>query len=99
MKRRDEIVMALAVLVVDRDAAVKQFAEFGGGERSLDVDREQRLDLVENEAAVAVGAGDQRIASLRCDRKLSALERFGAADELAQGIMAQPPQDQHLAAR
>ena len=63
------------------------------------LDREQGLDLVEEEAAVAVGAGDQRLARLGGDRQRPVLERLGAADQLVQRVMVEPAQDQHLAAR
>src|SRR5205085_6517195 len=62
MKRRNEVVMALAVLVVDRNPAVQQVAELGRPERLRDVDREQSLDLVQDEAAVAISTGNQRFA-------------------------------------
>ena len=52
--------MALAILVVDRDAAVEQRGEAGGVERTVEVDVEQSFGLVEDEAAVAIGGGDQR---------------------------------------
>ena len=91
--------MALAVLVVDRDAAVEQVAELGRAERLVDLDREQGLDLVEQEAAVAVGAGDQRLARFGGDGQRPLLDRFGAADQLLERVMVEPAQDQHLAAR
>ena len=56
--------MALAVLVIDRDAALEQRGEAGRIERRGEVHREERLGLVEQEAAVAVGAGDQRVAGI-----------------------------------
>ena len=91
--------MALAVLVVDRHAAVEQLAKLGRVERLGDLDREQGLGLVEQEAAVAVGAGDQRLARLGGEREAGALERLGAADQLLERCMVEPAQDQHLAAR
>ena len=91
--------MPLAVLVVDRHPAMQQVAELGGTERLGDLDREQCLDLVEQEAAVAVGAGDQRFARIRRHRQGPVLHRFGAADQLLERLMVEPAQDQHLAAR
>ncbi len=91
--------MALAILVVDRDTAVQQLAEFGGAEGLVDFDREQGLDLVEDEPAVAVGTGDQRLARLARDRQRPAFEGFGAAHELVERFMVEPAQDQHLATR
>ena len=91
--------MALAVLVVDRDAAVEQLAERGLVERLAKLDRENRLGLVEEEAPVAVGAGDQRLARFGGDRKRALLDRLGAADQFLQRLMVEPAQDQYLAAR
>ena len=66
--------MPLAILVVDRDAALQERRQPGGIERFGQVDREQRLGLVEQEAAVAIGAGDQRVARLGRERQGAALE-------------------------
>ena len=71
--------MALAVLVVDRDAALQQRGEPGGIERLVELDVEQGLGLVEEEAAVAVGAGDQRVAGVGVERERLAGELLGAA--------------------
>ena len=75
--------MALAVLVVDRDAAVEQSGELGRIERLLDLDREQRLGLVEHEAAVAVRGRDQGVARLGRERQRAAHQRLGAVEQLA----------------
>ena len=74
--------MTFPILVVDRDAAVKKLAQFGRSKRLFKVDREQRFDLVEKEAAIAVSACDQRLARLGSDRKRALLDRFSAADQL-----------------
>ena len=50
--------MALAVLVIDRHAAVKKRGESLRVEWFVEIAREERLGLVEQEAAVTVGAGD-----------------------------------------
>jgi hypothetical protein len=52
---------------------VKEVAELGRAERLFELDREQGLCLVEEEAAVAVGAGYQRFARFRGDRQLPVL--------------------------
>ena len=91
--------MALAVLVVDGDAAVEQVAELRRSKRLRDRDRKQRLHLIQEEAAVAIGAGDQRFASFGRDGKGALLDRFRAAHQLLERLMIEPPQDQHLAAR
>jgi hypothetical protein len=57
VQRRDQVVVPLAVLVVDRDAALEEAGQPGRVERLADVGMEQRLGLVEEEAAVAVGTG------------------------------------------
>ena len=75
--------MALAVLVIDRDAALEQSGEPGGVERHLELQVEQRLGLVEQEAAVTVGAGDQRGAGVGVERQRLVRKRFGAAQQLA----------------
>ena len=91
--------MALAILVVDRHAAVQQLGSSAGPSGSSMLDREQGLDLVEQEAAVAVGAGDQRVARLLGDRKGTAFDRLGALDQLVERVVIEPAEDQHLAAR
>ena len=78
--------MALAVLVVDGHPAVEQLASSAGPSGSSMLDREQSLDLVEEEAAVAVGAGDQRVAGFGGDRQRRVLERLGAADQLLERL-------------
>ena len=56
---------------------MQQVAELGGTERLLELDREQGFDLVEDETAVAVGAGDQRFARFGRDRKRAVLAGNG----------------------
>src|SRR4051812_38495750 len=91
--------MALAVLVVDRHPAVEQLAELGGPERLLDLDREEGLDLVEEEAAVAVGARNQRLARIGSDRQRTLFDRLGTTDEFTQRFMVEATEDQNLAPR
>ena len=91
--------MALPVLVVDRDAAVQQSGELARIERLFELDREQGLGLVEDEAAVAVGGGDQRLARRRGQRQRPLHQRLGAVEQLAQRRAVEAVEDQHLAAR
>jgi hypothetical protein len=56
--------MAFAVLVVDRHPALQKRRHLGRVERIGGSNVEDRLDLVEEEAPVAVGARDQRLARL-----------------------------------
>src|SRR5438045_6128608 len=99
MQRRDEVVVALPVLVVDRNPPVEQLAQFGWPQWLFKLDGEECLDLVEQEAAVAVGAGDQRVACLRSEGEVPLLEHLGTADQLLECSMVEATQDQHLAAR
>ena len=91
--------MTLAVLVVDGDAAVQQRRHAGRIERRVEIDVEQGLDLVEQEAAVAVGAGDQRCAGVVGQRAAAADLGLGAPDQGFQRLLVEPAEDQHLAAR
>ena len=77
VQRRDEVVVPFAVLVVDRDPALEEVAERGRIERLGDPGGVERFGLVEQEAPVAVGAGDQRLARLGRERQ-GAFERLGA---------------------
>ena len=91
--------MPFPVLVVDRHAAVQKVGQLGRAERLFDLDREQGLDLVEEEAAVAVGACDQRFARFTGHGKTALLDRLRAANQFFERGMVEPPKDQHLAAR
>ena len=53
--------MPLPVLVVDGDAAVEEGGESRGVERLGDLDREERLGLVEQESAISVRGSDESI--------------------------------------
>ena len=77
--------MPLPVLVVDRDAAVQEGGQLARRQRLPDVDREQRLGLVEQKAAVAVGAGDQRITGLGGEGE-RAFEVLRLVEQLAQRL-------------
>ena len=58
--------MPLAILVVDRDAALQEGGQPGRIKRRVAAfDREQGLGLIEQEAPIAIGAGDHRLARLR----------------------------------
>jgi hypothetical protein len=50
----------------------------------VDRDRKERLDLVEQEAAVAVGRGDQRIARIAGEGQRAPLDLLGPLDELGE---------------
>src|SRR3546814_14244342 len=60
VQRRDEIVVAVAVPVIDRQAAVEEYRQFGRIEPRLDRGGGQGFDLVAQATAAAVGAGDTR---------------------------------------
>jgi len=90
--------MALPVLVVDGDAAVEEGGEGGGIQRFLDGDREQGLGLVEEEAAVAVGGGDQGLARFGGEGEGAARLRLGAVEELRQSVAIEAVEGQDLRA-
>jgi hypothetical protein len=91
--------MPLAVLVVDRHAAVEQLGEAGGIERGVDADALQGLDLIEQEAPVAVGRGDERGAGILGEGQGLFGEGFGAGDQFAKRGFVEAAQDEHLRAR
>src|SRR4029077_15494621 len=74
-------------------------AKFSRAQRLFDLDRKKRLHLVEKEAAVAVGAGDERFARVGRDWKGSLLERLGAVNQFLERIVVETAKDEHLAAR
>ena len=72
--------MALPILVVDRHPAVQQRRHSRRIERRVELDVEQRLDLVEQEPPVAVGRSYERLARLRRQRQ-RAFERLGPIEQ------------------
>jgi hypothetical protein len=90
--------MALAVLVVDRHAALQQAA--ARRDRAAPRARPRTgLGLVEQEAAVAVGAGDQRVARLGGERQGRPISASARSSSLLERGSSSRLQDQHLAAR
>ena len=91
--------MALAVLVVDRNAAVEQVGQLGRTERLDDLDRENVSTWFSRKrpspSALAISASR---ASWRTGSG-SFLDRLGAAYQLLERVVVEPPQDQYLAAR
>src|SRR5205085_9053433 len=67
-------------------------------QRLRKLDREERLGLVEQEAAVAVGGGDQRRARFVREREGALHQRLGPVEELRERGGVEPVQDQHLRA-
>ena len=98
VQRGDQIVVAVAITVVDRHAAVQELPDLARVERRLDGRGEQRLDLVEQKAAVAVGTRDQRGARLFGDGKAAPHLGLGARDQCRQRRLVEPVQHQHLRA-
>ncbi len=90
--------MTLAVLVVDRDAAMQQRRQPRWIERLGQIDREQGLGLVEQEAAVAVGGGDQGGAGIGGERQRPLLDRLGARQEFSIAAPSGSIEDEHLGA-
>src|SRR3546814_7204913 len=82
--------MPLPVLVVDRHPAVQEGGEGGRVEGLLYLDREQRLRLIEQEAAVAIGGSDQRVARPRREGEGPVHQRFGAIEKLAESLRVEP---------
>ena len=78
---------------------MQELRELGGIERRIDRGREQRLDLVEQEAAVAIGARDQRRLGIVGDGQGASDFGFGALDQRCQRFPAQAVQHQHLRPR
>src|SRR5438094_10658417 len=90
--------MALAILVVDCDTSVQQRGQVGWIERTVELDRKERFGLVEHEAPIAVGRGDQRVARFRSQGERAADERLGPIEQLAECYRVKTVEDQHLCA-
>ena len=71
----------------------------GGVERRLRLQCEHLFRQVQQEPAVAVGHRPQRRPPVLGHRQLAALGRLGPRQQLLQGGVVQPAQDEHLAAR
>ncbi len=99
MERGDEVIVTLAVLVVDGDAAVQQGRHPRRIEWLVELDVVQRLDLIKEEAAVAVGAGNQSVARIPGQRDWPADLFLRPLDEGVERVFVEASQDQHLAAR
>ena len=89
--------MPLAVLVIDRDAPLEKPAQRRRVERVGNLRIVERFGLVEQEPPIAIGAGDQRIARFGREGE-GPLERLAAVEQLAQRLVIQPLEDQHLRA-
>ena len=67
-------------------------------ERLGQIDREQRLGLVEQEAPVAVGRGDQRRARIGGQRQRRSSTASARVEQFAERRRVEPVEDQHLRA-
>src|SRR4029079_7434751 len=90
--------MAFAVLVVDGTSALKQGRHSRRIERRFRSNVEDRLDLVEQEAAVSVRPRDPGFAGVVSDRQRLSDLSFSALNQLAQRVLVEPVEDEHLAA-
>ena len=90
--------MALAVLVINRHAALEELRQPRGIERLVEAHIEQCLGLVEQEPPVAVGRRDQRVARGGGDGQGAAHLLFGLVEQRAQRLVIEPVEDQHLRA-
>ena len=90
--------MPVAVLVVHRHAPHQELRQRLRIERLGQRDVEQRFRLVEQEAPVAIGRGDQRVARGAGQRQAQPGDVLGTAQEFAERGRVQPVQDQHLRA-
>ena len=87
--------MPLAILVVDRHAALQESAQIGRIEGLLEPGVIERLRLVEQEAPIAVGARHQCVSRWRGQGE-RALKRFRPLEQAAQRLVVQAPKDQDL---
>ena len=98
VQRRDQPIMPLAVLVINRHAPVQQRRQPGGVERFGQLHRKKLLDLVEQEAPVTIRRSDERGARLAGQRQRPTLAGFGAIKQFGERRFVEPPHDQHLRA-
>ena len=100
MQRGDQIVVLLAVLVVQRGAAGEQCRERRRiHHRRIFRQRDDLLGHVEHIAAVAIGHRTQRGARLGIERQRPAQFGLRAREQQFQRRIVEPAQHQHLAAR
>ncbi len=98
MQRGDEVVVLLAILVVERGAAADHLGEAGGVQLGSRRQREQLLGHVQHVAAVAVRHGAERGAGVGQDRQRAAGLRFRALQQLFERRLVEAAEHEDLAA-
>ena len=100
MQRRDQIVVAVLALVVDRRAALHDALQGVGVENLAGLcSAPDFLGERQGRAAVAVGHAQQNRPRLLVQRQSHALGFFGAGEQLFQALLAQRMESQHTRAR
>jgi len=95
MKCADEIVMSVAILVIDRDSALQESAQRLRIERFRQLCIVEGLRLPKQEATVTVRARDQSRPCIIGEGQ-GTFQVFRLMEERAQGLMAQSLKDKHL---
>ena len=98
VQRRNEAVMAFAILVIHRHPAMQQRCQTGGIKRFGEVDGIERFDLVEQEAAIAIRRSDECGTGIGGDWQRPVFAGLRAIEQLAERCFVQPPDDEHLGA-
>jgi len=70
--------MPLAILVIDRHSAVQGLCQFRWIEGFVDSERKQGFGLVEQKAAIAIGAGNKRFSGVCGQREVFPFQFFSA---------------------
>ena len=99
MQRRDQVVMPVAVLVVNRHTPHQELRQVGGIERLCKVHIEQGFRLIEQEPPVAIRRSNQCVARIRCEGQGASHDRLGAVQQLIERAAIQPVKDQDLRPR
>ena len=89
--------MPVAILVIDGDAALQKFTQARRIKRIGQPRIVERFGLPQQEAPVAIGAGDECGAGIGGEGQ-GAFKAFGAGQQHFQRVMPEPFKDQHLCA-
>ncbi len=100
VKGADEVVMPVAVLVVERRAALHEPCEFVrlDGLRGVVRSRKDILGQIQHRAAVAIRHADQGLARIGRQRQRLAQNRLGPLQEVLKILIGEALEDEHLGA-
>jgi len=95
MQRRDQIVVSVAILVIDSHSPLQEGAKPGGIERGIDLRIIKRFGLIEQKPPVTVGAANQGV-TRGIIKGEGAFQLFRARKQFFQSSRVQAIEDQNL---